>query len=57
MIKFNVTMHDVEILTGFKSLSLEQMHHETEPDRDMQLLKQHIIDGFPKSRSCLSEPI
>ena len=54
---FNVTIHDVEILTGLKSLSLEQVHHETESDRNMQFLKQHIVDGFPKSRSCLPEPI
>ena len=54
---FNVTIHDVEILTGFKSLSLDQVCQETERDEDMQLLKQHIFDGFPKSRSCLPEPI
>ena len=54
---FNVTIHDVEILTGFKSLSLELVHHETESDKDMQLLKQHIVDGFPKTKSCLPEYI
>ena len=54
---FNVTMHDVEILTGFKSLSLDQVHQETEHDADMQLLKQHISGGFPKSKSCLPESI
>ena len=54
---FNITIHDVEILTGFKSLSLDQVCQETECDADMQLLNQHIIDGFPKSRSCLPEPI
>ena len=52
---FNVTIHDVEILTGFKSLSLDQVCQETECDTDMQLLKQHILDGFSKSRSCLPE--
>ena len=54
---FNVTIHDVEILTGFKSLSLDQVHQETEHDTYMQLLKQHISDGFPKSKSCLPESI
>ena len=33
------------------------MNQETECDADMQLLKQHIFYGFPKSRSCLPEPI
>ena len=36
---FNITIHDVEILTGFKSLSLELVKCETEVDRDLQLLK------------------
>ena len=54
---FNVTIHNVEILTGVKSLSLDQVHQETEHDTDMQLLKQHISDGFPKSKSCLPESI
>ena len=42
---------------GFKSLSLEMVKCETEADRDMQLLKQHIIDGFPNAKLCLPEPI
>ena len=46
---FNVTIHDDEILTGFRSLSLELVKCETEADRVMQLLKQHIMDGFPSS--------
>ena len=54
---FNVTIHNVEILTGFKSLSLDQIQRETEHDVDMQLLKQHISDGFPKAKSCLPESI
>ena len=54
---FKVRIHDVEILTGFKSLSLELVKHETEVDRDMQLLKHHIIDGFPNAKSYLPEQI
>ena len=54
---FNVTIHDVEILTGFKYLSLDQIQRETECDVDMQLLKQHISDGFLKAKSCLPESI
>ena len=53
---FSITIHDVEILTGV-NLSLDQVCQETECDADMQLLKQHIFDGFPKSRSCLPESI
>ena len=54
---FNITTHDVEILTGFKSLSLYQIQRKTEHNADMQLLKQHVSDGFPKAKSCLSESI
>ena len=54
---FNITINDVGILTGFKSLSLELVKYETEADSDMQLLKQHIIDGFPNSKSWLPESI
>ena len=36
---FNATIHDVEVLTGFKSLSLEMVKCETDANRDMQLLK------------------
>ena len=54
---FNVTIHDVEVLTGFKSLSLELVKKETEANQDLQLLKQHIIDGFSNAKSCLPELI
>ena len=57
MADFNVTIHDVEILTGFKSLSLNQIRRETERHADMQFLKQHVSDGFPKAKSCLPESI
>ena len=53
VVDFNVTIHDVEILTGFKPLSLDQIRKETECDADMQLLKQHVSDGFPKAKLCL----
>ena len=55
IVDFNVTIHDVEILTGFKSLSLEMVKCETKTDSALQLLKQHIINGFPNSKSCLPE--
>ena len=35
---FNVTIHDIEILPGFKFLSLELVKCETEANRDMQFL-------------------
>ena len=32
VVDFNITIHNVERLTGFKSLSLELVHHESEVD-------------------------
>ena len=53
---FNIAIHDIEILTGFKSLSLDQVRRETERDVDMQLLKQHISMVFPRlNRVCQSQ--
>ena len=57
MADFNCTIHDVEILTGFKSLSFDQIQRETECHVDMQLLKQHVADGLPQAKSCLPESI
>ena len=54
---FNVSIYDVEQKTGFKQISLRCIRKETEVDWDMQLLKQHIYDGFPNAKSCLPEQI
>ena len=43
VVDFNVITHDVEILTGFKSLSLDQVRQETECDTDMQLCLNSIF--------------
>ena len=54
---FNITIHNVEQLTGFKPLSLQLIRSETQVDQDLKLLKQHIADGFPNAKSCLPETI
>ena len=35
----------------------DRVCRETDHDADMQLLKQHSLDGFPKAKSCLPELI
>ena len=54
---FNVSIHDVEQLTGFKYLSLQLIRTEKEADQDLQLLNQHIVEGFRNAKSCLPKSI
>ena len=52
---FNISIHKVEDLTGFKSITIKQI--EREPATDVQLgeLKKYIIQGFPKSKHECTE--
>ena len=45
----NVSIHSIEELTGFNSLSADKIHQHTAKDNTLQLLIQHINDGFPGS--------
>ena len=46
---FNVSIHSIEELTGFNSLSVDKIRQHTAKDNTLQLLIQHINDGFPAS--------
>ena len=54
---FNMSIHNVEQITGFKQLSLQHIKKKTEADWDIKLFKQYIYDGFPNAKSCLPEEI
>ena len=45
----DVSIHAIKELTGFNSLSVDKIHQHTTKDQTMQLLIQHINDGFPDS--------
>ena len=45
----DVSVHSIEELTGFNSLSVDKIHQHTSKDHTMELLIQHINDGFPDS--------
>ena len=49
----DVSVHSIEELTGFNSLSVDRIHQHTSKDHTMQLLIQHINDGFPDSSSSV----
>ena len=42
----DVSIHAIEELTGFNSLSVDKISHHTSKDQTMQLLIQHINEGF-----------
>ena len=53
----DVSVHAIEELTGFNSLSVDKIRQHTVKDQTMQLLIQHINDGFPDSSTKCPEGI
>ena len=47
----DVSIHTIEELTGFNSISVDKLLHHTSMDKDLQLLISHINNGFPESSS------
>ena len=45
----DVSIHAIEELTGFNSLSVDKIQHHTAKNQAMQLLIDHINNGFPES--------
>ena len=43
----DITIHEVESCTNFSSVSLGKITESTLHDNDLQVLKTHIINGFP----------
>ena len=44
----DVSIHAIEELPGFNSISVDKLLHHTSIDKDLQLLISHINDGFPE---------
>ena len=53
----DVSMHAIEELTGFNTLSVAKIHQHTSQDPVIQQLIQHIHDGFPDSSAKCPEAI
>ena len=47
----DITVHEVEASTNFSSVSLSRIQEATTTDKELQILKSHIMDGFPVSTS------
>ena len=53
----DISIHAIEELTGFNSLSIDKIYQHTTKDQTMQLLIQHINEGFPESSTELPDSI
>ena len=53
----DTTVHEVEASTNFSSVSLSRIREATATDKELQILKSHIMDGFPTSTSKCPEMI
>ena len=53
----DVSIHAIEELTGFNSLSVDKICQHTSKDQTMQLLIDHINNGFPESSTKCPETI
>ena len=53
----DISIHVTEELTGFDSFSVEKLHHHTSIDSTLQLLIDHINNGFPDSSNQCPDSI
>ena len=53
----DISIHAIEELTGFNSLSVDKIWHHTAKDQVMQLLIDHINNGFPESSTKIPDSI
>ena len=42
----DITVHEIETTTNFSSVSLSRIHEAIATDKELQILKSHIMDGF-----------
>ena len=54
---FNISIHEISEITGFKLLTLQDIKEETIKDCQLTKLKTYIVDGFPKHKHECAEDI
>ena len=54
---FNICIHEISEITGFKSLTLQDIKEATIKDCPLTKLKTYIVDGFPKHKHECAEDI
>ena len=53
----DITVHEVQACTNFSAVSLGKIHDTSLCDNELQVLKTHIINGFPPSANQCPECI
>ena len=54
---FNISIHKISEITGFKLLTLQDIKEETMKDCQLTKLKTYIVDGFPQHKHECAEDI
>ena len=54
---FNISIHEILEITGFKLLTLQDIKEATIKDCQLTKLKTYIVDGFPKHKHECTEDI
>ena len=54
---FNISIHEISEITGFKLLTLQDIKEATIKDCQLTKLKTYIVDGFPKHKYKCAEDI
>ena len=54
---FNISIHEISEITGFKSLTLQDIKEATTKDCQLTKLKTYITDSFPKHKHECTEDI
>ena len=52
---FNISIHEVEDITGFKPVTMQEIQTATASDIQLPQLKNYIIDGFPRAKHECNE--
>ena len=52
---FNISIHEVEDMTGFKPVTMQEIQTATASDIQLPQLKNYIIDGFPRAKHECNE--
>ena len=52
---FYISIHEISEITGFKSLTLQDIKEETIKNCQLTKLKTYIVDGFPKHKHECAE--
>ena len=50
---FNISVYAISEITGFKSLTLQEIKEETIKDCQLTKLKTYLVDGFPENMNVL----